>query len=111
MTAAEMKAFFADVKYRPNWTIQVSAPMRDFYGNGQHFPVDVFAAVKDAYGPGDVVVTHTRLLPLYVLEGPDAEARLLDFLFHLLLDIERHEAGEFFQYRGKRPFDPHKGEK
>jgi hypothetical protein len=37
------------------------------------------------------------------------ENDMVYIIYHALLEAERHEAGEFFQYGSTRPFDPHSG--
>ena len=64
----------------------------------------ICARVRDSGGGGEISVEHLFPVPL---EGsaPPWHRWLLD----RILDVERHEACEFFQLGGERPFYPEHG--
>jgi hypothetical protein len=55
---------------------------------------------------------HSRTIPIKtvtMLPPLANENDMVYIIYHALLEAERHEAGEFFQYGSTRPFDPHSG--
>lgn len=82
------------VSYRPGWQFTVADNR-----------LRIRAAVIDAYD-------HSRETTLgRDIALPPACANLdwQRWLFDMLLQIERHEAAEFFTVEGVKVFDPHKG--
>lgn len=38
------------------------------------------------------------------------ESEMIDILYGVILNMEKHEASEFFRYKNKKVFNPHKNE-
>lgn len=95
MGAAEIVAALA---YKPGWRFKLGGPLNRY--------LCVFATTPDSHAP-----TRERTTQ-HMFELPDLDGRdFARWVFDRLLDAERHEAGEFFQIDGFRPFYPnHQGE-
>lgn len=86
--------------YRPGWRFR-------FGGPGGRF-LCVFACTPDSTAPDRERVTqHMWELPAGLVEDRQDFAR---WAFARLLEVERHEAAEFFQIDGHRPFWPAHGD-
>lgn len=91
MTPAELAP---RLNYKPGWAFKAGGP------DGQYLCVMV--ASLDSSNPSNYRNTqHMREVPGGL--GPMALAR---WVFAFVLDIERHEAGEFFAVEGHKPFFP-----
>lgn len=85
------------IGYKPGWKFRIGGP-------GNRY-LCVFAMTPDSLAPQRQRCTqHMRELP--PLQGAD----MARWVFGFLLDIERHEAAEFFQWDGERPFWPAHGD-
>lgn len=84
--------------YKPGWTFKVAGP-------GGRF-LCVFARTPDSLAPERMRVTQHQF------EIPDGQDRreFARWVFDRLLEVERHEAAEFFQVDGERPFWPGHGD-
>lgn len=80
--------------YKPGWTFKLGGPLGRF--------LCVFATTADSCGPGARCTQHMFEIP----DGLD-DRQFYRWVFDRLLDCERHEAGEFFNVGGVRPFFPH----
>ncbi len=93
-----------DLTYKPKWVISLEDIDR---GQGsQGLTLIVQTSTPDSYHPERTVrVNHYFPVPpaAYV---PDSWQR---WLFEQILLVERHEAMEFFDVRGYRPFAPNHG--
>lgn len=83
------------IGYKPGWTFKAGGP------GGRS--LCVFARTVDSSNPTTERVTQHMREPPEGFDGRD----LIRWVFTFLLDIERHEAGEFFAVEGHRPFMPH----
>lgn len=79
--------------YKPGWKFKQGGP-------GGRF-LCVFATTQDSLAPERQRTTQ-HMWGLPALEGRE----LVRWVFDRLLDAERHEAAEFFQVAGVRPFWP-----
>lgn len=106
MTTAEMAEAVGQVRYKPGWAISLVGPddvedVADWAGTRIHM-LHIRLGTVDPLTGERMVVTHQRLL----VRPPTLDA-LLEAVFKALCAVEEHEAGEFFAYQGRRPFDPH----
>lgn len=103
MTLKEFKEFISTVKYKPGFKISIE--------DDQQSPLflRLELLVRDAYNE-----QSTELLPLTKMIAVGEYDLGLDkpfwrqILFRYIQQLEMHEAGEFFQIEGERPFDPHR---
>lgn len=80
--------------YKPGWTFKVGGPLGRF--------LCVFATTDDSTDP-----TRTRTTQhMFELPAVSDERSFFTWVFDRLLDIERHEAAEFFAVGDFRPFYP-----
>lgn len=91
----------ARLKYRPGWSIKVAGP------GGRY--LCVMAVTADSQAPDRT--RHTQ--HLFCLDGGDthppcpvSDRDAVGWVFDRLLQIERHEAAEFFRVDGDAPFFP-----
>lgn len=97
MTRSRLKEIVRRIRYKPGWKIRV-----DDAGD-----VEIVAQVPCAYHPSrrpvdppHAFVTNARvILSTRVLLGE---------IFDACQRLEFHETAEWFRYRGRRPFDPHR---
>ena len=89
-----LRELLRDFEYKPGWRFTV----RDGW-------LWTEADVVDAYDHSRMTTLHRRtVLPYGILPGFNWTM----WLYREILQVERHETGEFFMVRGERPFDPHK---
>lgn len=88
------------LSYKPGWVFKMGGP-------GGRF-LCVFAKTPNSLDPGVERVTQ------HMFEVPDGlvsdRAGFAEWVFDRLLLVERHEAAEFLQVDGVRPFWPHHGD-
>lgn len=83
------------LNYKPGWSFRMGGP------GGRYLCVTVTSL--DSSNPTNYRNTqHMRELPAGLAGRP-----LIRWVFDFILDIERHEAAEFFSVEGVRPFFPH----
>jgi hypothetical protein len=93
----------AGIKYRPGWALTYTAPNHAY---GEPGWLVVQATVMCAYDNTRTIPLTSRLaVPPYMSDLE--EAGQLAFCRDALRRVEYHELGEFFQYKGTRPYDPH----
>lgn len=98
-----VQALLTRVRYKPGWVFHAQPPAT-VWDRGQ---LQVSFAAPDARGRTDLasqVVVHAEV-PYPSPTAPDAA--LVTWLWMTLCQMEEHEAGEWFQIDGTRPFDPH----
>lgn len=92
-------------EYRPGWQLLLV----DNYDRGQGSKGLTFIVVgtfPDTYNPENILrVQH--LFPVPPAAYDDRSWRR--WIFERLLEVERHEAAEFFKVDGERPYAPHHG--
>jgi len=92
----DVAALIPTIRYKPGWTFKLGGPERRF--------LCVFATTPDSLNPARERCTqHMFEIPDPSPLGADAARWIFD---HLLL-AELHEAGEFFDIAGHRPYFPH----
>jgi hypothetical protein len=92
----DLAGLVASIRYKPGWSFKIAGP------HGQS--LCVFARTPDALHPDRERTTqHMFAIPDWDTDGR-APAR---WIFDCLLLCELHEAGEFFEANGTRPFYPH----
>lgn len=99
-----------DFHYRPGWLIWLRDYVRDQdHGRGQGSGLTLFIQTNtcNAYHheQTDYNVDHLFIVPAATYDRRSWMAWLLNRCF----DVERHEACEFFEVAGERPFAPHHG--
>jgi len=103
---AELAALVAGLEYRPGWTFALEDLDRGQGSTGLTLVITTLG--YDTYHPerGENYRVHH-----YMLVPPAAynRASWRMWLFEQLLLVERHEAMEFFQVAGERPYAPNHG--
>jgi len=90
MTTAELVASLA---YKPGWSFRLGGPWNTY--------LCVFSTTPDSWHPSKPRRTQHQ----FAL--PDLEGReLIRWVFDRLLEVEQHEAAEFFTVGRLRPFYP-----
>ena len=93
------------MSYREGWTFT----LHDRYDRGQRSSGLTFTAVgtyPDTYTPENIIrVAHLFPVPPAAYD----ERSWRRWIFERILEIERHEAMEFFKIDDKRPYAPHHG--
>lgn len=86
--------FVASLRYKPGWVFKAGGPLGRW--------LCAFATTPDSLKPASSRCTQ------HMWEIPDGldRAGFARWAFARLLDAERHEAAEFFQVDGCRPFWP-----
>lgn len=90
--------------YRKGWTFSLSH--RDRGQGSKGLTLRILIECVDAYYPDqEISINHYMLVPPASYNEPSWKRWLLD----QVLLVERHEACEFFQINGVRPYAPHHG--
>jgi hypothetical protein len=93
-----IEALVADISYKPGWKLSVE--------DGPHGPMLlVRASVVDAYNPAKMTTINAGTIVPHGIERDIDQA--MRWVYSCLRAVEIHELGEFFVYRGRRPYDPH----
>lgn len=97
------------LKYKPGWKFELE-------NAGLFRPLDweqgikaylmVTCRVPDSFHPETIVTIGQRHPVPPEMDWCDA-GRIYHWLFQIIVQMERHEAAEFFQIEGERPFFPH----
>lgn len=100
----ELQELVRSLRYRPGWRFSLETIDRGQGSKGLTFIV--ITSVVDTYAPDEPMrVAHYMPVPPASFDRASWQRWLLD----QLLDIEVHEACEFFQVDGARPFAPNHG--
>jgi hypothetical protein len=98
---AELACLVEAVAYKPGWRIWLSNIERDPGCGGLTLVIQ--RSGPDAYHPDrDLAVNH--YFPVPAASYNQRSWRM--WLFRRCLDVEQHEAAEFFQIDGHRPYAP-----
>lgn len=90
----------AALAYKPGWAFKLAGPLNRF--------LCVFATCPDSVRPGQVRTTqHQFEIPDEVCGDRRVFAR---WALERVMQAERHEACEFFEFGGERPFFPMHGD-
>ena len=91
-----LAAMVASIRYKPGWVFKIGGP------RGRY--LCVFATTPDSHRPERSRTTqHMFEIPEDLVD----DDRFVRWVFDQLLLCELHEAGEFFEVAGRRPFYPH----
>jgi hypothetical protein len=112
MTAMRQEAEYPEIlqslverlTYRPGWRFALTDMDRGQGSAGLTFYV--VGTYPDTYSP-DTLINVAHLFPVPPAAFDERSWRR--WIFERLLEIERHEAAEFFQIDGERPYAPHHG--
>ena len=88
-------AVVARLRYKPGWSFKVAGPLGSM--------LCIFATTPDSLNPAATRTTQHQ----FPLPPTSDERELVRWVFDCILLAERHEAGEFLDYDGFRPFFPH----
>lgn len=111
MTTREAVEFFKHFTYKPNWEFRPTRVDRltDPYLYGA-FHLEVIVNTKDVGNPNhDIKLRLGEVMAESMLATMDGE-QFLKWIRSIIMNIEDHEAREWFRVDGNAPFDPHKGE-
>jgi hypothetical protein len=90
--------------YRPGWRFGLGDIVRGQGSEG--LTLIVTGTYPDTYNPDTMIrVNHYFPVPPAAYD----ERSWRRWLFDRILEVERHEAAEFFQIDGERPYAPHHG--
>jgi hypothetical protein len=100
----ELDKLVAQLKYRPGWQFYLAHQDR---GQGsQGLTLDIIISAPDTYHPEQTIrVRHSMIVPPAAYDRRSWRR----WLFEQILLVERHEACEFFQIDGGRPYAPNHG--
>lgn len=89
------------VTYKPGWSFHI-----------EPLGIEVILDTADSADPSHRirVAHHRHMAPGSVHPGAWSDKDWLHWLFEEVIDIERHEAAEFFKVDGDAVFHPHRGE-
>lgn len=117
MTGAEIVDAVARIRYKPGWTLRVDPdsilpnPPNPLFCDMPSDPgwqprrLEIGVQTRDPQTGEPMRIVHLRLMR----HVRDLDDLLIEVFVHLCA-VERHEAGEFFAYEQRRPFDPHASE-
>lgn len=91
-TGTDPRALIPGLRYKPGWTFKIGGPLGRY--------LCVLADTPDSQAPGYRRVTQ------HMFELPDEPVDAARWLLEQLLRCEQHEACEFFELDGRRPFYP-----
>jgi len=116
MTRAELCDLVKSIKYKPGFTIKILGEedahfcrvYTDRDGPTEPYRIEMKMDVVNAYDQSKTtsILFQQALTADKVKYMTKKEA--VSLIHHLIVEMERHEAGEFFLVDGERPFDPHK---
>lgn len=99
-----LRDLIADLRYRRGWSFSLTDLDRGQGSKG--LTLRIIAAVPDSYDPDTRIwVDHYMPVPPAAYDRRSWQRWLLD----QILLVEQHEACEFFQIGGKRPYAPNHG--
>lgn len=98
-----LQELIAKLKYKDGWFFSLD----EDYDRGQHcvgLTLNIIVECRDSYAAGQpFCVRHLMPVPAAAYN----EKSWRRWLFEQILLVERHEAAEFFEIDGKKPFAPH----
>lgn len=99
-----LEELVASLTYKPGWLLALKVEHEEDGSGGLHFFV-VSDTVNSLDPSKRIRVRHGFLVPPASYNRDTWAA----WLFDRIVDVERHEAGEFFRLGGYREFAPHHG--
>ena len=110
MTLREAEAVLRELSYKPNWELKwsimshgIDSPPGSSLGS---LVVQIMAQVVDAGGRGPTDI-HTLVEYNEVTLGGLDEEMFLRLMFDRFVNMEQHEAREWFKRKGVALYDPH----
>lgn len=101
----ELEWLVKATKYKEGWEFR----LKEFYDRGQQSEgttLEILVTGPDTYKPDDEI----RIRHLFIVPAASYNMRSWRrWLFDRILDVEKHEAMEFFQIDGARPYAPNHG--
>lgn len=110
----QWQEFFENFSYKPNVTFQYQYQI-DYDRSRVNITMWVPDSRRD-HVPETTPWGRKTIVPLVpidkvvMLERWYNEERAKEFIWFHLHDLEIHEMGEWFKYKGERPYDPHKAD-
>lgn len=102
----ELKQLVDGLEYKPDWRIKLADIDRDGEGKETGLTLIVTTYYADSYHPDEIrPVNHFFPIPPATYDRRSWQR----WLFNRFIDIETHEAMEFFQVDGDRPYAPSHG--
>lgn len=105
MNLDELNEVMAEVTYKPGWTLDLG---QENWGVVLTMRMTVPDSTTYAHEPVEVVSRSP--VDLWWLSRLDRD-QFLNWLFHEIMRMERHEAQEWFRFAGELVDDPHASEK
>jgi hypothetical protein len=100
----ELAELVASATYKPGWRVELADMDRGQGSSG--LTLRITATAVDTYDPGTpIAVWHFFPVPPAAYNRQSWQR----WLFEQILLVERHEAAEFFQVDGSRPYAPNHG--
>lgn len=101
VTLQQIQQFLAQVAYKPGYQFSASA-------DKQCLILRLDVVTKDSDAPRlDVRLGMTSAIPFWEIDHEKGREVIVERLWRLILDFERHEAAEWFRVNGVRSNDPH----
>lgn len=104
MTRSEIIKIVESISYKPGFSIKFNREPRD---------VDMieilfdYKTIDSTDFTKEAKLKDTLTIDLFYLKNMKKDM-LIRMIYDKILDMERHEAGEFFRVDGELPYDPHK---
>ena len=102
MTLARVRAVVKKIRYKSGWRFRVETSF-----SRRVIDIEITADVLDAYHPSRKPIDPPRAYVTDAHDVPDADT-LLKKIFLTCQRLELHECAEWFTYRRRRLYDPHK---
>jgi hypothetical protein len=104
----ELEDIVANTTYKQGWTFELADMDRDLDEDdnviGRGLTLDITALTQDSYHPEHKRRTrHLFIVPAATFDRGEWQRWVLD----RIIDVETHEACEFYQVGGTRPYAPH----
>ena len=98
----QLRALVLELTYKPDWQVYIDYEVAEDGAGGWHLFI-VSNTVDSFNFDKRIRVRHGFLIPAASYNRDTWAA----WLFERFVDVERHEAGEFFRLNGVREFAPH----
>ena len=101
-----LRELIESVKYKPGWTFTLGTFPKDSDEPPRAWAFYIVSDTEDSFNfKRRMRVRHEFIVPPATYNRDEWAA----WLFDRVVDVERHEAGEFFRIFGVREFAPHHG--
>jgi hypothetical protein len=98
LTLKQIQEILRNISYK-DWKFAIS-----FVDNTwDHLFLELTFLAEDVDSPGKIGTFNFRRV--FTLESFPSKTIFIDFIWHAILAVERHESGHFFSYKGVRPFE------